>query len=365
MTDKQLNDILVHFYINTRRTNGEKYKAASMENYRHSLNRYLQTPPIERKIDIIKDPAFREANISYKAAIKELKQEGKGYVKHYPIISDSDLQKMYQSMYFDISTPCGLQNKVQLDIRLYFCRRGAENMHSMNKDTFVVQTGADGTRYVCQAVDELTKNHRENDKEATSGFMPEIPNSNLCPVKSFVSYTSKLNSSNNKLWQKPKDSFCSEENVWFCNIAVGQRSLSNFMTKMSAICELSTKYTNHSVRATGATLLSRSMFNPAQIMAVTGHKSVSSLAVYQRVSSSEKVAMGQAISRCIDKSTSVPVHQSQSSVTITENDSDDELFQNIDLRNLTSSSDISGRLLPTLFQNCQINNLTINISNKN
>ncbi|XP_066931350.1 uncharacterized protein [Clytia hemisphaerica] len=194
-------------------------------------------------IDIIKDPAFREANISYKAAIKELKQEGKGYVKHYPIISDSDLQKMYQSMYFDISTPCGLQNKVQLDIRLYFRRRGAENMHSMNKDTFVVQTGADGTRYVCQAVDELTKNHRENDKEATSGFMPEIPNSNLCPVKSFVSYTSKLNSSNNKLWQKPKDSFCSEENVWFCNIAVGQRSLSNFMTKMSAICELSTKYT--------------------------------------------------------------------------------------------------------------------------
>ena len=194
--------------------------------------------------------------------------------------------------------------------------------------------------------------------------MPEIPNSNLCPVKSFVSYTSKLNSSNNKLWQKPKDSFCSEDNVWFCNIAVGQRTLSNFMTKMSELCELSIKHTNHSVRATGAILLSRSMFNPAQIMAVTGHKSVSSLAVYQRVSSLEKVAMGQAISRCIDKSL-VPVQQNQSSVTTIENDPDDELFRNIDLQNITCKSGVSSRLLPTLFQNCQINNLTINITNKN
>ena len=54
-----------------------------------------------------------------------------------------------------------------------------------------------------QLKDYLTKNHRENDKELTRGFMPEIRDSNLCPVKSFVSYTSKLNPLNDKLWQKP------------------------------------------------------------------------------------------------------------------------------------------------------------------
>ena len=36
---------------------------------------------------------------------------------------------------------------------------------------------------------------------------------------------------------------------------------------------MSTKYTNHSIRATGATLLSRANYNNAQIMSVTGHKS--------------------------------------------------------------------------------------------
>ena len=33
---------------------------------------------------------------------------------------------MYTSMYLNPTTPVGLQNKVQFDIRLYFCRRGME-----------------------------------------------------------------------------------------------------------------------------------------------------------------------------------------------------------------------------------------------
>jgi hypothetical protein len=44
---------------------------------------------------------------------------------------------------------------------------------------------------------------------------------------------------------------------------------------------LSQIYTNHSIRATGATILGRNC-SMAQIMAVTRHKSASSVAVYQR-----------------------------------------------------------------------------------
>jgi hypothetical protein len=35
--------------------------------------------------------------------------------------------------FFSPNTPFGLYNKVQWDIRLYFLRRGAENMRSMTK----------------------------------------------------------------------------------------------------------------------------------------------------------------------------------------------------------------------------------------
>ena len=42
-------------------------------------------------------------------------------------------------------------------------------------------------------------------------------------------------------------------------------------------------------------MLSRASFNPAQIMSVTGHKSVSPLAIYQRVSNTEKLQMAKTL----------------------------------------------------------------------
>ena len=62
-TNQNLNNVLVYFYLNARKINGEKYKVISLENFRHSLNRYLQAPPFNRQIDVIKDPEFRDSNI--------------------------------------------------------------------------------------------------------------------------------------------------------------------------------------------------------------------------------------------------------------------------------------------------------------
>jgi hypothetical protein len=50
----------------------------------------------------------------------------------------------------------GLYNKVQWDIRLYFLRRGAENMRSMTKNTFVVKFEArlpmDKVNRICEFI---------------------------------------------------------------------------------------------------------------------------------------------------------------------------------------------------------------------
>jgi hypothetical protein len=76
----------------------------------------------------------------------------------------------------DPSTPTGLANRVQMNARLYFCRRANENMESMTKDTFVIRIySVTGRRYVMKKVDELTKNRREMDRENISGHMPEDP----------------------------------------------------------------------------------------------------------------------------------------------------------------------------------------------
>ncbi|WAR29181.1 hypothetical protein MAR_002749 [Mya arenaria] len=108
--------------------------------------------------------------------------------------------------------------------------------------------------------DELTKNHR-NDKESTS---------ECYPVLSFEKYLSKLNAECNRLWQKSRDCFLSGDDVWYCNMPVGEKKLkSKHMTTLRRVSELSQIYTNHSIRPTGATILSKNMFGPAQVMAVT------------------------------------------------------------------------------------------------
>jgi hypothetical protein len=58
------------------------------------------------------------------------------------------------------------------------------------------------------------------------------------------------------------------DDTWYCNEPVGEKKLTVFMSELSKSAALSQIYTNHSIRATGATILSKNMHGPAQIMAV-------------------------------------------------------------------------------------------------
>jgi hypothetical protein len=106
-----------------------------------------------------------------------IKAAGKGEVEHYPEMEQADLQKMYGSVHLDCKTPTGLANLVQLNIRLYFCRRGNENMDTMTKTTFIVKQYADTNRkYIIKNADELSKNHRE------AGTLPYIFCRSACSI---------------------------------------------------------------------------------------------------------------------------------------------------------------------------------------
>ena len=173
-----------------------------------------------------------------------------------------------------------------------------------------------------------------------------------------------------RLWQKPRDSFLSGDAIWYCNMPVGEKKLKGFMSTLSTVSGLSKSYTNHSIRATGATLLSKNMFGPAQVMAVTGHKSVQSLTVYQGVDDHEKVQMGQALAEnLVPTETNQVVPSMTSNVPLQEISNQlaginpDDLFNDFEMP--------SNQLLPPrnnasqtpVFHNCSvtwINNLTIN-----
>ena len=219
------------------------------------------------------------------------------------MFSISDRVKLYNHDLLNPSKgPEALQRKVQFDLRLYFCRRGMENMDKLKKKDFEVRFNTESEEwFVIKTKDELTKNHKEIE-QIVSGIMPENKTDNLCPVKSFRTYIEHLNPDNDYMWQYALDRIDpTRPNIWYSKRHFGKNPLSTFMSDLSQKCNLSKNYTNHSIRVTGITVLTNAKFSNADIMSVSGHKSIQSLAVYQKTDNKKKMEMGKKLSESVVK----------------------------------------------------------------
>jgi hypothetical protein len=71
----------------------------------------------------------RRVFLIFVAVAKDLKRDGTGVIAHYPPIEENDLTKMYE--YFEMSDNVKLQQKLFVDIMLYFGRRGQDQIHEL------------------------------------------------------------------------------------------------------------------------------------------------------------------------------------------------------------------------------------------
>ena len=73
-------------------------------------------------------------------------------------MKDANLMKMYS--YFDIQDRIKLQQKVSVDIILYFGNRGGENLSTLNISDFAAAIDSNGDMYIFLKGGELKKNHQ-------------------------------------------------------------------------------------------------------------------------------------------------------------------------------------------------------------
>ena len=130
--------------------------------------------------------------------------------------------------------------------------------------------------------DELTKNRREDDEGFEGGMMFEKPGPQ-CPVASLELYIKHLNPKNEFLLQRPKKgSKIGVDGVCFDNMVVGEHMLGK---KMKCI----------SIRATAVTILDKCGYEARHIMAVSGHKSETSIRSYCKTDTSTKKQMSESM----------------------------------------------------------------------
>ena len=296
MTATNLNSLLCKFYISARTEKGELYKINSMRSIRSGLQRHFLEQVFS--YDILSHHEFKEANICFENMLKNIKTAGKGETEHYPEIEPEDLKKLYAS--FDTESPVGLFEKVWFDIMFQLVRRGRENLRSMTKNSFSIDTDATGRRYVFQTRSELDKNHNINDDtfDTTGEGRIYETGSKSCPVLCFEKYLNSLHPNLEALWQRPREK--SDSSIWYCNVAVGQKFLGNLMANMSTKYGLSQRYTNHSIRVTSLQVLEDENIEGRHIIRVSGHKNVDSVKNYaRRLSTARKRNISSILSNSV------------------------------------------------------------------
>ena len=179
-------------------------------------------------------------------------------------------------------------------------------MEKMKKNDFEMRYNTESEEwFVIKVKDELTKNHK-NIENMISGVMPENKTDRMCPLKSFRTYIEHLNPESEYMWQYTLDKINLEfPDIWYSKKHFGKNPLSTFMSDLSKETELSRIYTNHSIRSTGITVLTNAKFSNADIMSVSGHKSVQSLIVFQKTDIKKRMEMGKALSGSMVKDSPV------------------------------------------------------------
>ena len=94
------------------------------------------------------------------------------------------------------------------------------------------------------------------------------------------------------LLNKPKD----PSKPWYTTTPVGRNRLNSMLKEMCQVAELFTNFTNHSLRAYGATTLFQAGVSEKLIQQRTGHRCLEALRQYERTSESQLADVSNVMS---------------------------------------------------------------------
>ncbi|CAG2245786.1 unnamed protein product [Mytilus edulis] len=235
-----LNSFLTEFYQTCVRSG---LPSNILEAYPSEISRYLNNPPFNRNIDIETHPEFISSSQILRSWCHNFDvspMAAPDDAVHRPI-SDEDLQLLYRSPCMSCDTPEGLQNKVWVDVNLYFGVLSRKMLRQLEKSSFILEVDYDNDRRYYRIADEKIPKDRHMSR------MYEQPGNQLCPVQSMLHYYSRLNPSSEAFFQQPDKSGVGS--VWYNPTPVGKNVHSGKLSTICRPCGIKLYYRNTALRA--------------------------------------------------------------------------------------------------------------------
>ena len=288
-----ISGCLQRFVSEARRVDGTPYPPKMLYQILCGLLHYSkehQTDPpnfLDRK-----DTRFKKLHGTCDVVFRALHQSGIGSKKtSAKVILDEDEEKLWKAGVLNTTTPIGLQRAVFYYIGKACCLRGGEEQRGLKPSQF--SRLYDPDRY------EYTENGSKN---RTGGFyqlgidnksVPMFKNVHAgerCLVSLLDLYLSKLPQAaidKDIFYCKPLERF-DKDSHWYSQQPRGKHTLANMVKNMFTEAGVDGAFTNHSLRATGATDLFQAGVPEKLIQEFTRHHSIKALRQYERVDVTQK-----------------------------------------------------------------------------
>ena len=290
-----ISDCLQQFVAEARRADGTCYPPRTIFQLLTGLLRHSRevqsNPPnfLDRT-----DTHFKELHGACDATFRTLHQQGIGTTKKSAdIITQETEDMLWDRNVLDTTDPDKLQKAVFFYIGKVCCLRGGEEQRQLKLSQFVRCSNPD--RYVYTEHGSKNRNGGFYQLHVDNKTVQILRNSEAgkrCLFSLLELYMEKLPpeaKKNDIFYCRPLQCFKDKE-FWYSAQPRGKHFLNNMVKSMFQEANIPGNFTNHSLRASGATELFRHEVPEKIIQEHTGHRSVGSLRQYEKVGLEQKQA---------------------------------------------------------------------------
>ena len=307
---QEICDWLCKFVSEARKGDGMEYTPRSLYLLLSALQRHIRKLRPLENINLFQDPVFCPLKNVCNAIFKRLHSKGIGTeTKATPVLSTNEEDVLWSKGILSLDNPIGLMNAVFFYNGKNFCLRGGAEHRSLRISQFKKETSTiDGKKVTCYIYNEFGSKNNQGGlaslNQSNKTVRQYASESERCHVKILDQYFNSLppNARDNDVFylQPLSDVPKTPSAPWYKSTPIGKNTLSKMMKNMCEKAEISGGYTNHSLRAYGATTLFQAQVPEKLIQQRTGHRSLDALRQYERTSPAQLLDVSNVMSGTSD-----------------------------------------------------------------